>query len=297
MKETDTFDDLDGLVIFDAIVSHGSLTAASAALHLPKATLSRRFAALEDGLGLQLMHRTTRSWALTDEGRELHGRIVPHLEALQQAAGRMRERIAGPMGLVRLSAPAGFGQADLVIALSEFLDRNPEVQVALTLQEQDGGTLGEAMDIVLMTGHIEDTNIATVQLRDKAYRLVASPAYLQAMGRPRRLADLADHEMVASSGDDEPLTRLLGDGVPRMRWRIAVASTAARHMAVRRGLGLAMLPAGLVADDVAMGRLVALELEDARPGTRAMTLLYPREGARSEAVRALGAFLVERFGG
>ena len=57
-----------------------------------------------------------------------------------------------------------------------------------------------------------------------------------------------------------------------------------------------MLPAGLVAEDVANGRLISLHLSDAVPGSRAMTLLHPIEGARSEAVRALKAFLVARFG-
>lgn len=291
----DIFDDLDGLVIFDAIVTQGSLTAASAALHLPKATLSRRFAALEETLGVELMHRTTRSWALTDEGRELHGRIVPHLAALQQAAGRMRERTAGPVGLVRLSAPAGFGQVELIDALFDFLDRHPEVRVELMLEEHESALLPEGVDIALRTGSFEGTELAADRLRDKTFRLVASPAYLARMGRPERLADLAEHHLVMASSDEEPMLRLLGPTAPRMRWRLAVAGTAARHAALRRGLGIGMLPAGLVAEDLASGRLEAVELVDAAPATRPMTLLHPTEGARSEAVRALAAFLAERF--
>ena len=294
---TSIFPDLDGLAIFVAIMRLGSLTKASKELGLPKATVSRRLAELERTMGTRLLARTTRRWSLTDPGRELFARVEPLVASLSEAAIALRESATTPSGLVRMTAPAGFGQSEIAPVLNLFLAHYPKVRVELLLRDDLIDLLKEGVDIAVRTGDIADSSLISRRLAVTPFWLVASPGYLHAHGTPKTPADLERHVAIVRSSRDDTfeLEGAEGSISVRMQWRLAVSGTAPQLEAALAGAGIASLPARSVADAVAAGRLRRLEV-GAEPMSRKMTMLFPRGQVLTSAVRQLADFLVAEFG-
>src|ERR1700761_4806346 len=156
--------DLDDLSLFAGIVKHGSMSAAGRALNMPKATLSRRLAALERELGTKLIRRSTRAHVLTDAGRRLHARIAPLVVEAERAVAEVRDAAKAPSGLVRLAASAAFGQIVLMPILTRFVREYSKVRLDLTLSDQRVRLVEEGFDLAIRMGVLDDSDLLSRQL-------------------------------------------------------------------------------------------------------------------------------------
>lgn len=287
MDPLDAFPDFALLV---SVVEHGSLSAAGRALALPKATISRRLAALERRLGAPLLHRSTRALTPTDFGRRVLERAGP---IIREAAAAQAELLTGgtvPSGLVRVTAPTAYGQAVLAPRIMAFLARHPAVRVDLRLEDARARLVPEGVDLAIRMGPLDDSEHVARRIGTVAMRLVAAPAYLSARGTPATPADLAAHEAVLTRPDLNHWR--LGAVEVRPAWRLSTGNMALTCDAALGGLGIALLPEFLAAIPLAEGRLIEL-LPGFPPPAVDVTALRPGGAAPSAAV----AMLLRHLGG
>ncbi len=184
--------DLNDLSFFAAVVANGGFSAAGRALAVPKSRISRRVAALEQRLGVRLVERSTRRFNVTEVGQDVyrHARAaLAEADAIEEVASRLRSE---PQGLVRMSCPQG---ADRLLAaeLPKLLTRHPKLRVQVLVSSRRVDLIGEGVDIAVRVRDRLDTD-ADLQVKiigRTSPLLVASPAFLDAHGRPRIPADLA----------------------------------------------------------------------------------------------------------
>ncbi|HEY4223346.1 MAG TPA: LysR substrate-binding domain-containing protein, partial [Myxococcota bacterium] len=187
---------------FAAVASAASFTAAGRALAMPKQTLSRRIAALEAALGVQLLHRTTRRLHLTAAGA-VYARRCAELARLAADANKDAQDALATRGTLRITADPVFGEAfvaDLVVAYARAW---PEVRVDLVLTRRRVDLLEEGFDVAFRVGFVNDAALTGVRIGPAAIRVCASPAYVKRYGRPRTPEELAHHECVLVGDDSE----------------------------------------------------------------------------------------------
>jgi DNA-binding transcriptional LysR family regulator len=240
--------DANDLLLFARVAEAGSFSRAAERVGLPKSTVSRRIAALEDKLGERLMLRTTRRLAITDFGRELleHARQVA---AEVDAVGALSEyRRARPSGRLRVSMPNDFATLLLVDMLAAFVAMHPEVTLELDLSPRRVDLLGEGFDLAVRMGALPDDNLlAARRLADFPAGLYAAPAYLAEHGEPATPDDLASHAalcLLTRNGERTGWTLVNG----AERWegrppgRVGANSPELLIALARAGAGIAAVP-------------------------------------------------------
>lgn len=287
------FDDLSGVAMFVRIVEEGSLSAAGRAMDLPKATISRHLAALEKRLGAQLVLRSTRALSLTDAGRRYFEQVQPLVHSAHEASSELRNRSAEPAGLLRIAASVAYGQAEVAPRLLAFMQKHPAVRIQLQLDDGRVSVVGEGFDLAIRMGRIDDSELVCRKLADIPMVIVAAPSWIESHGTPRTPAELAAHAAVVTRPD---LVNWTVGGEPvRVAWRMSTGNMLVTRDAVRAGLGIGMVPAFLVADCLAAGRLVRLLPDLPVPATQA-TALYAKSGTRSAAIKAVLEALAQPLG-
>jgi len=205
-------DRLGHIEAFVRAVELGSFTLAARRLRLSPSALSRRVAQLEKALGVQLLHRTTRSVRLSEDGRAFFEQCREALRALHEA----QEGVAGlrtcPAGLLRVEAPTMMGRHLVVPALARFVGRYPEVRVDLRLQDRPVGNASEASDVMLRHGPLEDSGLVARRVGTSRMRVCGAPDYLRRRGTPRTVEALAQHERLGFSAHGRVLPWQLRDG-------------------------------------------------------------------------------------
>lgn len=284
--------DFQALRILIEASQAGSLAEAGRRLRLSPMAVSRALAALEDELGVRLMHRTTRSLALTEEGSA----FLPHAEALLEeeaaAYASVRAGEAEPAGLLRVSASAAFGRKVVAPFAAGFLRAHPKVRLDLLLTDSMVDIVAEGIDLAVRIARLTDSALVGRRLADSPRLLCAAPAYLRARGTPATLKDLRDHDCIASTGvthwnflDHGRLVKILVAG------RFSSNSVEGIHEACVGGLGIANLSAWEVKEELAAGRLVLVRLEDGVPEPFDIWAVYPTRRMVPPKVRAFVAAL------
>ncbi len=283
--------DLDILV---AIVEGGSLTAAAQALDIPRATLSRRLQRLEEEVGAVLIHRTTRTLVPTEAGQELYRHARPIVDAVATATSAVRAGDGVPRGLLRVTLPPG-QDAAFGLYLSEYLRRYPEVRVEVTAVSRHVDLAAEGFDVGVRAGQLADTSLIARRLLTADTIAVASPDYFANRSHPQTPSDLDDHSLLAGFWRGEQPVRAwpLRDGstLP-ISPRFATNELQLRHRLALDGLGIALLPAFYVGQDLESKRLVPV-LADAVGAPGGIWVVYPERRLMLPRVRAFIDGLVE----
>ncbi len=184
--------DLNDLNFFAAVVANGGFSAASRALGIPKSRISRRVAALEGQLGVRLLERSTRRFNVTEVGQDVyrHARAaIAEAEAIEVVAARLKVE---PQGLVRVSCPQGADRL-LTTCLPGFLMRHPKLRVQVIVSNRRVDLIEEGVDVAVRVRDKLDTDAdLQVKIIGRANTmLVASPAFLDAHGRPAEPSEIA----------------------------------------------------------------------------------------------------------
>jgi DNA-binding transcriptional LysR family regulator len=249
--------DLNQVLVFTRVVQAGSFTAAARALGLPKSTVSRKVAELEERVGARLLQRTTRKLSLTDAGRIYyqHGaRIVSEAEAADQAVGRLH---SAPRGRLRVTAPVSVATLGPVVA--EYLRRYPDVTVELVCTDRTVDLIEEGFDVAIRAGRLADSTLVARSLGAVRRLPVAAPGYLRKHGTPRAPRDLERHRAIVFAAGPDPTAWTLVAGEEqvevRVAARLAVNDLSMLLDAARAALGIAFMPEQDAAADLAAGRL------------------------------------------
>ena len=292
--------DLNDLYYFSIVVEKGGFAAAGRALDIPKSRLSRRIAQLEDRLGVRLLQRSTRRFAVTDAGQRFYGHCQSVIAEAQAAEDAVAQLTTEPRGMVRVSCPVSITQNVMTSILPEFCEKYPQVRILMMSTNRRIDLINEGVDIAIRVRFKLDTDgdlVLRTFGRSSSF-LVASPGYLREKGRPEHPQDLAKYDTISISElenqswefrkSDGATFRL--DHSPRVMcgdFPLVLATAA-------RGLGVALLPESVCTRAVAAGELEVV-LPEWSPPEGIVHCVFPSRRGLLPAVRALIDWLAEKM--
>ena len=281
------------LLAFTRVVEAKSFSRAAAELRVPRATIGRRLARLEERLGTRLLRRTTRSLSLTDAGNSFyrHARIV--LDAISQAEASVRTTDNVMRGDLRVSVPPIIDDSFLAMVTS-FAKKHPDVRVQIDFSTRVVDLLRDGYDVALRaTAEIQPGLVARTVGRHEVIA-VASPGYLAEKGAPRTAKDLRNHRCLTgfARGELPQSTWPVGRGALHVDSSFSSNDLRLLREAAVRGLGIALLPRFLLADLIESGALVHV-LPGLVEGENQLAVVYPERELLPPHVRAFIEALVE----
>jgi DNA-binding transcriptional LysR family regulator len=285
---------------FVRAVEMGSFSAAARELKLTPSALSKLVTRLERALNVRLVTRSTKSIAPTPEGDLFLSRCRKILAEMQDAETEIGQARDLPRGKLRLHAGVGFGMSQLVGVLPRFVERHPEVDLDLLIEDRRVDLARENIDITLFTRIPETGNLVARELFQYGRITCASPGYLKRHGRPRAPQELAHHRcMTVPTFPPTDWTFQMPEG-PRalgLRSRIIVNNAECKYRFALAGLGIAQFNEYVVADALNDGRLVEILSDFPCPDQYTAAAVYLPERYRLPRVAAMLDFLVESFSG
>lgn len=289
--------DLNDLRVFERVADLRSFSAAARALGLPKSTVSRSVARLEDALAARLLQRTTREVQLTAAGEVLRGKCAEMLGRVSEAVELVNGLAGKPHGTLKISSGVGFGVNVLAEQLPGFLLRHPEVDIILDLKSEFADLVSEGIDAAIRLGQMPDSSLVRVRLGSMQRYLCASPKYLKRRPAPRSVAAIAEHdavEMPGSDGRPKSWTFVRGKESAKVepRARICVNEALTIHRLVVKGVGLGIISGYVCAADIKSGRLVRI-LPEWSPPPVEVSVVFPTKKELSPNVRAFVDFMKE----
>jgi len=284
---------------FVRIVEAGSISKAAEQLDIAKSGVSRRLTDLEGRLGVRLINRTTRRSSLTEAGRSYYAGAVKLMADVAELDASTADAEASLKGRLRLAVPLSFGLAHLAPAIDEFLREHPGLDLDMDFSDRQVDLVERGVDLAIRIAQLEDSNLQARRLCPIRLLLCASPAFLEAHGRPETPADLEDHRLLRYAASGGSAIRLPdGEGgevlVQAAAPIVANNGDFLRDMAVA-GQGITLIPSFIAWQALAVGDLV-----EVMPGHAPQPLnawaVYPRNRYLSRRARLFIDFLAERFG-
>jgi DNA-binding transcriptional LysR family regulator len=184
---------LSGVTVFAAVVDSGSFARAADALGITTSGVSRAVSRLEARIGARLLDRTTRSVALTDEGRRFYEKVKPSLAGIEDAAITASGAANIVRGRLRVNIDPVVSQLILPGRLGKFLELYPELELDCVTREQIGDLVGDGIDVAVRFGEPPTSSLIIRKLAELQVITVAAPGYLKRHGRPKDPGDLAGH--------------------------------------------------------------------------------------------------------
>ena len=293
--------DLNDLYYYVQAVDHGGFARAGGPLSMRKRSSTRRNAKREERLGVRLIQRSTRHFAVTDAGEAYY----THCKAMLVEAERAQEAIdtltAEPRGVIRMTCPIPLVNTYVGAMLAGFMLRYPHVTVQMEATNRRVDLVSESVDVALRVRHppLQDSDLVMRILADRSQCLVASPILVQKLGFPATPAALSNWPSLglgilqqihawALLGPDG--TNVTLHHTPRF---VTTDMVALRDAAVA-GVGVVELPVIAVRDQLTAGLLVKL-LPDWTPRRIIIHAVFPSRRGLLPSVRALIDFLTQRF--
>src|SRR5262245_9266948 len=252
--------DLNDIVVFTKVVETKSFTGAADALGLPKSTVSRKLAQLEERLGVRLVQRTTRKLALTEIGEAYYercARIVADIAAAEQLVTDMQST---PRGRLRVTASVDFATRFLGEIVAEFLAQHPDINVELEGTDRVVDLIEDGFDLAVRFGQMPESTLIARKLTAVSLILCASPAYLERRGPITHIEELDEHDHVLFTPVSRNQTWTLVHGEQSYEFgrpaRLASNNYGPVVDVARMGGGIALISEFMVTDEIRSGALV-----------------------------------------
>jgi len=294
-------DRMASMAAFTKVVGAGSFSAAAREMQVSQALVTKQIQELESWLGARLLNRTTRRLSLTEVGTAFYDRAARILEAVEEAKGAAGALQTVPRGRLRINAPVSFGLIQLAPAVTQFLERYPDVSIEMLVNDRVVDLLEGGFDVGVRIGRLRDSSLIARRIGPIRLAICAAPEYLARHGVPKTPDDLASHNCLEYTYfESRGEWRLLDSAgteiaVPVSGRYLANNADVLRSTAIAGG-GIILVPTFLVGEDLRSGRLVRL-LPNYPPPEQALHALYPPGRHLSAKVRTFVDFLVARFGG
>ncbi|MBN3753766.1 LysR family transcriptional regulator [Paraburkholderia sp. Tr-20389] len=292
-------DRFEAMSVYVRVVEAGSLSAAARAIPMSLTSVSRHIAALEEQFSAQLLRRTTRNLAMTDEGRILYDRaksILGDVDELGSALSAGRGKLSGRL---RIAAPNLLGRLLIAPLLPRFLAMHPEVAVDLMLVDRVVNVVEEGLHLAVRVGRLPDSSLVARKLDDIEMVVCAAPSYLAQRGTPGKPDELRQHDCLVFSDAAGPVDWRFQSGATRTRvsvtGRLWMNSLDALVSAALEGAGIVRAPAWQVAAHIDAGRLQRV-LDRFAPPATPVHVLFERTKLASPKIRTFVDYLVDRWG-
>jgi len=280
-------DRLTSLEVFSKVVDSGGFSAAGRRLNMSTTMVSNHVQALEDRLGARLLNRTTRKVSLTEVGRAYYDRCIQILADIEQADDVAGALQSTPRGTLRVYTATHIVQF-VAPVITEFLAAYPDVKVDLSMGERTIDLIEEGFDVAIRLTPPPDSSLIVRSLATWRHVLCCSQAYIEKLGRPEQLSDLAERNCLRHVNYPYDEWRFVDrKGAPasvRVSGRLITNSGETLRRAALEGVGIVLAPGFLLHDDLESGRLVRL-LPEYRPVEFSMNAVYPHRHHLSAKVR------------
>jgi DNA-binding transcriptional LysR family regulator len=294
-------DRFENMGTFIRVVEAGGISAAADRLGVAKSAVSRRLKELEEHLGVELFHRTTRQMNLTDTGRAFYHQAVRILDDVLEAEIATSQAHGTLKGSLKIALPSSFGLMHIGPAINDFLKEHPQVEFDLDFNDREVDLIQEGFDLAIRIANLPDSSLIARRFAPVKTVMCASPDYLEQMGIPRSPDELIEHQCLVYSllRDFEywHLSDTRGNEIKTRIHPYLKASTGEfiRDAAVA-GLGIILIPTFIVYKEIERGTLVPV-LKDYKPPQINAYAIYPQTRHLSQRVRTFVDLLVKRFEG
>ena len=282
------------ILAFARVAELGSFTAAARALSLTTSAVTKGVTRLEEDLGLQLLHRTTRRMHMTETGVEFYERCRDILQDLDDAESAAREKNLAPSGNVRIALPPSFGRRTVIPALPSFFERYPDVTLDVCLKHQTANPIDGGYDLVVHSGRLADSRLINRILVRGTQKTVASPRYIEKHGIPKTPGELVGHSCIV--GGFGPNWHFRGangeDHVVRVSGRLVTDSGDILREAAVAGLGVSQATWWIYRHELESGALVPI-LEEFEIEADPISIVFPAHRRTPTKVRAVVDFLLQ----
>ncbi|CZW58476.1 LysR family transcriptional regulator [Enterobacter hormaechei] len=293
--------DLNDFVWFVKVVEHGGFAAAGRALDQPKSKLSRRIAQLEERLGVRLIQRTTRQFAVTEVGQTFYQHCKAMLVEAEAAEEAVVALQAEPRGMVRITCPVTLLHVHVGPMLARFMARYPGINLQLEATNRRVDLVAEGVDVAIRVRPrpFDDSDLVLRVLADRGHCLVAGPALIERMGNPAMPSELSEWPGL-SMGAGKHLHKWELSGPEGAKAeihftpRLVTTDMLALREAAMAGVGVVQLPILMVKDQLASGELVRV-LNAWEPRREVIHAVYPSRRGLLPSVRTLVDFLTEEY--
>ncbi|MGE8557381.1 LysR substrate-binding domain-containing protein [Acinetobacter sp.] len=293
--------DLDDFYCFALVVEHGGFSAAERATDIPKSKLSRRVYNLEEHLGVRLIQRSSRHFAVTDIGMNIYRHAQVMMNAAQAAHDLVDHLSIQPRGVIKVSLPVSIAQNEIAKILPKFLKTYPEIKVQLLVSNRRVDIINEGIDVALRvrSNLDDDPNLVLRKFEHIEQHLFASQAYLNEFGDLKQPEDLSQHHILSMADEHLDQYIVVHDNQNRQK-KIKVnpmvmgSDLMMLAQLARQNCGIVLLPDSIVEDYVQSGELVRV-LPDWKAPHGIFHAVYPSRRGLLPAVRVFIDYLVEQL--
>ena len=293
--------DLDDFYCFAQVVEHGGFSAAERATDIPKSKLSRRVYNLEERLGVRLIQRSSRHFAVTDIGMNIYRHAQVMLSAAQAAHDLVDHLSTEPRGTIKVSLPVSIAQNEMAKILPDFLKKYTEIKVQMMITNRRVDIINEGFDLALRvrTSLDDDPNLVIRQFEKIEQHLFASQGYLNEFGDLKTPEQLSEHKILSMAEEHtEQFLILQNEQQQQKKIRInpTVMGSDLNMLAqlAASSCGITLLPDNVVQQYVERGELVRV-LSDWKTAHGIFHLVYPSRRGLLPAVRVFIDYLVEHL--
>ncbi|MBX3263102.1 MAG: LysR family transcriptional regulator [Labilithrix sp.] len=251
-------EDIVAMATYAAVVEAKSFTDAARSLGVSKSVVSARVSRLEERLGVLLLLRTTRRFALTADGVRLYERCARVVAAADEAAQTIDDVSDAPRGVLRVHAPLAFAEAQLARPIAEFARAYPNLKLDLRLDDRTPDIASEGLDLaIVLTEKLSESWLVARKLASDRVVVCAAPGYLRRRGIPFRPQDLIHHQRISHARRQDQWQFTTDEGPLALdpSADLVVDSTAFMREAALAEHGIAMLPSSAIAAELDSGRL------------------------------------------
>jgi len=293
-------DRLDAMKVFVTVLDEGSLAGAGRKLRRSPAAVSRAIAFLEEHVGTELLHRTTRSIKLSEAGERYAAvcrRVLIHLEEADVMAAGER---SAPRGTLTVTATAFAGETILSPIIDAFLDAYPAVSVRLYLLDRFVNLIDEGIDVALRVAHLPDSSLVATRIGEVRRVVAAAPRYLAQNPRITEPADLAKHQIITFADlgiDSWSFPTVNGSSVPHIvniTPRLIVNSIRGAIASAVNGRGVTRVLSYHIPQEIRDGSL-EIVLKDHEPPPLPVHLIAPHGRLSVPKVRAFVDMAIPRL--
>ena len=289
---------LDELLAFRTVVDSGSITAAAEQLGQTVSGISRALGRLEEKLDTTLLNRTTRRLVLTEEGSNFLLRARAILASVDEAEEQMARRRQQPSGRLRVNAAMPYMLHVIVPLVPAFRQQFPQIELELNTNDLVIDLLEQDTDVAIRIGALRDSTLHARPLGHHSLRVLASPAYLQAHGRPTQVGHLAQHSLLGFaqpvSLNHWPLRGPQGDSLQITPALHASSGETLRQLALA-GAGIVCLADFMTAQDRQRGDLVQVLVRDTVEVRQPINAVYYRNSQLALRIQCFLDFIQSKL--
>ena len=288
---------IEHLRLFVRLAATNNISQAGQELGLSPAVASSHVNKLEEGLGVRLVHRTTRKVSLTEEGID----FLPHAEEVLATIEAARASIGVgnilPQGTLRITAPASFGRMHLLPALKEFLALHPRLSIDLRLTDSIVDLVEGGFDIAIRNAELKDSSLIARKLASDKRIICASPEYLANYGQPESPEDLNNHQCIKLMGLENWLFDTPdGELNIKTKGNLRTDHGEAVRDACGHGLGIALAATWCVNKQLESGELIQILKDYPLASDSAIWAVYPSSRLLAPKVRAFIDYFADYYG-